>query len=104
MAQFKAAFLFVVPDADPNEHRVVISTPSVLELIVVGVKNYSQAVQVSKELVEQGVSAIELCAGFGQKGVAKIAEAVGDKAKVGVVRFDPHPALGFKSGDEMFGE
>lgn len=102
MAKIKAAFVFVVPDADPEEHRAVISTPSVVELTVVGVSNYDQAVTVSKELVKQGVVAIELCPGFGQIGVAKVAEAVGEKANVGVVRFDLHPALDFKSGDELF--
>lgn len=102
MAQFKAAFVFVVPDADPEEHRVTITTPSALELIVVGVKNYQEAVEVAQGLVDQGVGAIELCAGFGHSGVAKVAEAVGDRAKVGVVRFDPHPGLDFKSGDELF--
>ena len=76
MAQFKAAFIFVVPDADLEEHRVTISTPEVLELLVVGVKNYQQAVEVSKKLVDQGVGAIEFCAGFGQVGVAKASQAV----------------------------
>lgn len=102
MAKLKAAFMFVVPDADPSEHRVTISTPAVVELIVVGVKDYQQAIQVSKELVNQGVQAFELCAGFGQIGVAKVVQAVKDKAVVGVVRFDRHPGLEFKSGDEMF--
>jgi len=102
MAQFKAAFLFVVPDADPNEHRATISTPEVLELVMVGVKDYRQAIKIAEELVGQGVEAIELCAGFGQIGVAKVAEAVKGKAKVGVVRFDLHPGLDFKSGDELF--
>ena len=102
MTKLKAAFMFVVPDADPSEHRVTISTPAAVELIVVGVKDYQQAIQVSQELVDQGVQAIELCAGFGQIGVGKVAQAVGDRAVVGVVRFDRHPGLEFKSGDEMF--
>ena len=52
MAKLKAAFMFVVPDADPSEHRVTISTPTILELIVVGVSDYQQAIQVSQELVD----------------------------------------------------
>ncbi len=102
MTKLKAEFMFVAPDADPGEHRVTISTPAMVELIVVGVKDYQQAIQVSQELVDQGVHAIELCAGFGQIGVAKIVQAVGDKAVVGAVRFDRHPGLEFKSGDEIF--
>ena len=102
MARLKAAFMFVTPDADPSEHRATISTPDTVELTVVGVKDYQQAIQVSQELLDQGVQAIELCAGFGQIGVAKVAQAVGDKAVVGAVRFDRHPGLEFKSGDEIF--
>lgn len=102
MTKFKAAFMFVVPDADPGEHRAIISTSSMLELTVVGVKDYQQAVEVSKELIVEGTQAIELCAGFGQIGAAKVAQAVENKAVVGVVRFDRHPGLEFKSGDELF--
>jgi len=70
--------------------------------LVVGVRDYEQAAQVSRELANEGVTAIERCAGFGRIGVGKVAEVVGDKAFVGVVRFDRHPALGFKTGDEFF--
>ncbi len=97
----RAAFLFVAPQADPVCHRSVITTPKV-ELITVGVKDYSEGVQAAKDLVEEGVGAIELCAGFGTEGVAMIKKAVDGKAVVGVVRFDHHPGLGFKSGDELF--
>jgi predicted short-subunit dehydrogenase-like oxidoreductase (DUF2520 family) len=101
MAKLKVAFMFVTPDSDPSKHRTIVSTPEVLDLIVVGVKDYQQAATVAKELVNQGVAAIELCGGFGNIGVAKVAQAVGDKASVGVVRFDYHPLLGFKSGDDL---
>ena len=57
----------------------------------------------AKELVEKGCTAIELCAGFGNEGIARIKRAVGPGIAVGAVKFDFHPAFGFKSGDEMFG-
>lgn len=98
----KAAFVFVAPEADPARHRTVISTP-VVELAVVGVKNYAEAVAECTKLVEQGTAALELCAGFGVEGVAAVKKAVGNKAVVGVVRFDNHPGLQFKSGDDLFG-
>jgi hypothetical protein len=63
-----------------------------------------QAIHGSQELVEQEVQAIKLYAGFGQVGVAKVTQAVGDKAVIGAVRFDRHPGLEFKSGDEIFDE
>ncbi len=97
----KAAFVFVAPEADAVKHRAVIETP-IVELTVVGVKNYADAVTAAKALVEQGIVAIELCAGFGVEGVAEVKKAVGNGAAVGVVRFDNHPGLEFKSGDDIF--
>ena len=99
--KLKAAFLFVAPGADSAQHRSVIQTPNV-ELITVGAGDYATAVQVVTELTAQGVTAIELCGGFGIEGVAAVNKAAAGKAVVGVVRFDTHPGLGFKSGDEIF--
>lgn len=101
MSKVKAAFIFVAPETDLNVHRAEIETP-IIVLSVVGVKNYEEAETVAKELVEQGVTAIELCAGFGNEGTARVAKAVGDKAVVGAVRFDLHPAFNNVSGDKMF--
>ena len=101
MMKLKAAFLFVAPGADSAQHRSVIQTPNV-ELITVGAGDYATAVQVVTELTAQGVTAIELCGGFGIEGVAAVNKAAAGKAVVGVVRFDTHPGLGFKSGDEIF--
>ena len=98
----KAAFVFVAPDADPIKHKQWIETPAV-HLVTVGVKDYTQAVATCKELVQkEGVKAIELCGGFGHRGTALIAEAVGKDIAVGVVRFDVHPGLGNVSGDTLF--
>ena len=52
----------------------------------------------------KGCSAIELCAGFGNEGIARIQCAVGPGIAVGAVKFDFHPDLAFKSGDEVFVE
>jgi len=98
----KAAFVFVAPDVEPEVHRQTVVTPQV-ELTAVAVNNYAEAVKVCQNLVEEGVVAIELCGGFGHIGAAQVAKAVGDKAAVGVVRFDCHPGLEFKSGDDIFG-
>lgn len=96
----KAAFIFVAPEADSRRHRAIVDTPAV-ELTVVGVKDYQAAVETVKELVAGGTAAIELCGGFGIEGAAAVKKAAG-KAAVGVVRFDNHPGLGGKSGDELF--
>jgi hypothetical protein len=35
MAKAKAAFIFVAPDADPSQHKAIIFTPEVLDLMVI---------------------------------------------------------------------
>ncbi|MBW1724028.1 MAG: hypothetical protein JRD87_03220 [Deltaproteobacteria bacterium] len=97
----KAAFIFLAPEADPQQHRATVVTPQV-ELTAVAARDYAEAEQVAQMLVSEGVEAIELCGGFGNKGTGRIAEAVAGKAAVGVVRFDGHPGLDGKSGDELF--
>lgn len=97
----KAAFIFLAPDADPKQHRSTVATPEV-ELTTLAVNDYDEAVAVCQALVEDGIRAFELCGGFGHVGAAQVAKAVGDRAAVGVVRFDNHPGLEFKSGDDLF--
>ncbi len=97
----KAAFIFVAPEADSAKHRAVVDTP-VVKLTAVGVKDYAAAVAVAQELVADGFAALELCGGFGLEGTALVKKTVAGKAAVGVVRFDNHPGLGFKSGDDIF--
>jgi len=97
----KAAFIFLAPDVEPQKHRATVVTPQV-ELTAIAARDYAEAQQVAQMLVSEGVEAIELCGGFGNIGTARIAEAVAGKAAVGVVRFDGHPGLGGKSGDELF--
>ena len=96
----QAAFLFLVGDADETT-RTVVSTPSI-SLNVVGCKNYAEAEAAAKELASNGVTAMELCAGFGNEGIARNQRAVGPCVAVGAVKFDFHPGLGFKSGDALF--
>jgi hypothetical protein len=97
----KAAFIFLAPQVDPKVHRQTVLTPAV-ELTAVAVNNYAEAVQVCQELLAEGIAAFELCGGFGHIGAGMVAEALKGKAAVGVVRFDGHPGLEGKSGDELF--
>jgi len=99
--KLQAAFIFLVPEAEQDIFTSSIET-NAMYIEFVGVKDYATAEQKAVELAEAGVGALELCAGFGNEGVARIAKAVGDKAVVGAVRFDFHPGLGFKSGDGFF--
>ena len=65
-----AAFIFLVGDADETT-RTVLSTPSIA-LNVVGCRNYDEAEAAARELAAKGDTAIELCAGFGNEGIARI--------------------------------
>lgn len=97
----KAAFIYIAPENDYKKHQATIDSP-VVHLTVVGVKDYDEAEQVVLDLVEKGITAIELCAGFGNEGTARISKAVSGRALVGVVRFDLHPAFNHQSGDMLF--
>lgn len=97
----KAAFIYIAPENDYKTHKAFIDSP-VVNLTVVGVKDYEEAEYVAKDLVKEGITAIELCAGFGLNGVARVSKAVEGRALVGVVRFDLHPAFNHQSGDSIF--
>lgn len=87
--------------ADYQKDYQTISTPEV-NLTAIGAKDYNTAVKAAQFLVQKGVTAIELCGGFGIQGVAQIQAAVDPKIAIGVVRFDNHPGLNFQSGDQLF--
>lgn len=97
----RAAFIFLAPQVDPKVHLQTVYTPAV-ELTAVAVNDYAEAVKVCQELAADGIAAFELCGGFGNIGAGMIAEALKGKAAVGVVRFDGHPGLENKSGDDIF--
>ena len=99
---FECAFLYVAPGCDPAKDVARIEGESI-NMNVVGMANYAQAEEVAKEMAAKGCTAIELCAGFGNEGIARIQRAVGPSVAVGAVKFSFHPAFGFKTGDEMFG-
>ena len=96
-----AAFIFIAGGADPAVNRATVETPSVC-LTAIGGSTYEQGVEAAIEMADTGCTAIELCGGFGIRGTYMVQEAVKGKARVGAVRFDLHPGLDNKSGDEIF--
>lgn len=96
----KWAFIAVSKAAEGQVHKSLIRT-SQREITTALVPDYETAAQLAKELVASGVAMIELCGGVGHIGVARIAQAV-PGTPVGVVRFDKHPLLDGKSGDDLF--
>ena len=102
MKKVRIAFMYVADNADPDKHRIVAPSPDHIEMNIVAVKDFEQAKEIALKLVKAGIKIIELCGGFGHRATAKIKDAVGDTAEIGVVRFDKHPGLKNKSGDEVF--
>ncbi len=96
-----AAFMFIADGADPKASRVDVAVDDML-LTTIGVSGYAQAAQVADELASAGYCTIELCGGFGIRGVYEVMRAVEGRAKVGVVRFDLHPDLNNMSGDSLY--
>ncbi|CAI3515445.1 hypothetical protein CIRMBP1294_02612 [Enterococcus cecorum] len=94
--KLNAAFIFLAPNADYKKNRSVVQTEAV-DLTTVGAKDYADSILAAKDLVANSVNAIELCGGFGIEGVAQVKKAVGPEVAIGVVRFDNHPGLEFKS-------
>ena len=83
--KFNAGFIYVAPNCDPKQQNAVIPGESI-DLYVYGCSTYSQAEVVAKSLVEEkGCTAIELCAGFGNDGIARIQKVVGPDVAVGSV-------------------
>lgn len=98
---FKAAFMFVAPHASADIHNAWVKTEQV-HVKMVAVSNYQQAGELIAPLYEEGIRAIELCAGFGHLGVAHMVKEAAGRMQIGVVRFDSHPMLGNVSGDSLF--
>ena len=99
--KLQAAFIYVAPKCDPAKQCAVLPGEAI-DLHVVGCSAYAPAEAVAKKLVADGCTALELCAGFGNEGIARIQKAVGAEIAVGAVKFDFHPGFGFKSGDSVF--
>lgn len=56
-------------------------------LICIGVPSVSDAPNLARQLIEDGVELIELCGGFGGAGLAAIVSAVQGRVPVGAVFF-----------------
>ncbi|GAB1477386.1 hypothetical protein MASR2M70_22240 [Bacillota bacterium] len=96
----KVAFMFI---------NGLVTEPQRVELdlgqglmIMVGVGSYEMACTEAVKLADEGVIMIELCGGFGTIGHGKVAEALGGRIQVGVVRFDNHPGYDNASGDSKW--
>lgn len=80
----KALYMFVDPSVDPTKHRAEIETPK-SKTVIQGVRSIEEGASMAKQFVEEGVSLVELCGGFGYAGAKAVSDAVGDRASVGMI-------------------
>jgi hypothetical protein len=97
------AFIYVAPGADPVADRTVLERDGVRNVLV-PVPDPSMTPEVAVELVDEGARLIEVCGVHGLPGAAKVIEAVGDRAPVGVVTFGPEAIEGLTSFRARFAE
>ncbi|MHB8061724.1 MAG: DUF6506 family protein [Ruminiclostridium sp.] len=94
----KVCWLFVNPGVTEGVKRQEMVHGQGI-MITLGVDSYERAAEEAKKLVDEGIVLLELCGGFGDRGVAMIKDAVGGAIPVGVIRFDHHPGYNHESGD-----
>lgn len=94
--KFECAFIYVAPGCNPAKERAVVEGDSI-NMNVVGCATYAEAEEIAKEMVAKGCTAIELCAGFGNEGIARIKRARRPGIAVGAVKFDFHPPLALRA-------
>lgn len=82
----KKKFAMMMMDAqyDTKRDYAVFETEEV-ETHMITVNSPEQAVQMAKELAEQGFGAIEVCGAFGEELARKMYEATGNKVSVGYI-------------------
>ena len=87
---FKAGFVVMAPDGDPQRDRATIKTPKFEQIVVVTkLFDFELAARVCRDLVEKDkVQSLILCPGFTHDGIAKVAEAVGGRVPINVARGD----------------
>lgn len=90
--KFECAFIYVAPGCNPAKERAVVEGDSI-NMNVIGCATYAEAEEIAKEMVAKGCTAIELCAGFGNEGIARIKRAVGPGIACWRCEVDFHPPL-----------
>jgi predicted polyphosphate/ATP-dependent NAD kinase len=90
------AFIYTLDD--PSAERRIDRIGS---LVCVGISSLSDAPDVARQLVADGVELIELCGGFGGAGLGAVASAVNNSVPVGAVFFGVEASAGL---NRLFGQ
>jgi hypothetical protein len=84
------AFIYLSPEFSPeNNTNETASATCRFKTIGIDVFKKEQVLEVAKQLVAEGVQAIEVCGGFGPTWVHKICEAINYSVPVGGVMYGP---------------
>lgn len=78
------AYLVIGNGYDPQTSRVCIERPG-SKVWMIGVNDMEQAKQVARQLVAEGVDALEVCGGFGEARVRELIEAIDGAIPIGHV-------------------
>ena len=84
------AFIYLSPGFSP-ENNTNETSSAVCKFKTVGIDVFKkeQVLEVAKQLVAEGVQAIEVCGGFGPAWVSKICEVINYAVPVGGVMYGP---------------
>lgn len=79
-------FIILAPDYNPTKQHAILEN-EYFRTEVVGVNSVEEAVEVSRELISQGVQLIELCGGFGEEKANKVIDSLKSDIPIGFVGF-----------------
>lgn len=84
------AYIFLSPGFDPQKQTATLESPQTkVKLVGIDMKKKEQVLEVTKQLVKDGVQMIELCGGFGPIWVDKVLEEIHHAVPVGSVMYGP---------------
>ncbi len=84
MSMITLAYLVIGKGFDSKVSRVSIERPG-SKVWMIGVNDMEDAKAVAKELVAEGVDALEVCGGFGEARVRELIEAIDGAIPIGHV-------------------
>lgn len=90
MALRNWAYIYLSPGFDPVENLVETRSEQCrFRAIGLDLSEKEKVIEISKQLVQDGVQLIELCGGFGPLWIAKVTEAINGVVPVGSVAYGP---------------
>jgi hypothetical protein len=84
------AYIFLSPGFDSKQHISVLESENCrFKTIGIDITKKEEVIEISKQLVAEGVQLIELCGGFGPQWITKVSEALEGAIPIGGVFYGP---------------